>query len=81
MEIVTFEKFKEETGLSRTAINRYHDAYPEAGMIIKIPNGRRMVDMSAYRNWCKSVYTPTKKESVGGRGIPLASNGSPMPLV
>ena len=39
MDIVTFEKFNEETGLSRTAINRYHTEYPEAGMIIKIPNG------------------------------------------
>ena len=39
MDIVTFEKFKAETGLSRTAINRYHSAYPDAGMIIKIPNG------------------------------------------
>ena len=39
LDLVTFEKFKAETGLSRTAINRYHSAYPDAGMIIKIPNG------------------------------------------
>ena len=39
MDIVTFEKFNEETGLSGIAINRYHTEYPEAGMIIKIPNG------------------------------------------